>query len=261
MNSKNLFLCLLLNPLHICPDNITVNYEITSKDIRLRKKHYFNEDLFLENLSSHHNTTATKEISKTITPTPDAIPIATEPTTGSKETHTSTVNNITTTSTSNAQKNPRKTTIVIETTKQINHTKKTSQGALVITQTHTSPQENKRTTTQLQSQNGESHTSTVTTRSITLHNKITKEMITYAHWSGSYTPDFYITINDEILTSETPKSITLEPQKSYTIAYHAKFPYGYSATDSITYTPEQGAQEAFITFDWHETPRIIINHA
>lgn len=99
--------------------------------------------------------------------------------------------------------------------------------------------------------------STCSTVTFTIENNITKEMITYNHWSGSYTPEFSIVINETEITNTIDLDVPLDqPLK---IQYKAIFPYGYSSSDFINYTPNISVRKITLAFDWHKTPRIIIN--
>ncbi len=91
---------------------------------------------------------------------------------------------------------------------------------------------------------------------VSIQNNITQEMITYNHWSGSYTPDFSLIVNETEITKTMDLDIPVnQPLK---IQYKALFPYGYSSTDYINYTPNKTTKKIVIEFNWHKNPRIII---
>lgn len=98
------------------------------------------------------------------------------------------------------------------------------------------------------------------TLTITACSTITQEMITYHHWSGSYTPEFTIAINETIISLDNEVVIS-STQGPFKIEYKAVFPYGYSSADSIEYQPHESIKKIILGFDWHRSPRIIITEA
>jgi len=82
-------------------------------------------------------------------------------------------------------------------------------------------------------------------------------MTTYHHATfGSHTPKFSLHINDEKINPSQSKEIDSE---KITISYQAGFPLGHSSQDSANFTLKPETSKATITFDWNQTPRIILH--
>jgi hypothetical protein len=90
---------------------------------------------------------------------------------------------------------------------------------------------------------------------IVISNQINDEMITYRHMTGNYTPEFSLEVNSDPINSSQAKEISSE---TINITYHAQFPYGYSSQDSADFTLKPETSKAVITFDWNQTPHIIL---
>jgi hypothetical protein len=92
-------------------------------------------------------------------------------------------------------------------------------------------------------------------RTVQITNAITKEMITYSHWSGSYEPEFVLQVNNNTIAMGETKTITLS-QNSLFIQYDANFSYGYSSSDTITTELENPTSQIVVNFDWKNSPRV-----
>lgn len=92
-------------------------------------------------------------------------------------------------------------------------------------------------------------------RAISVENNITPEATSYTHWTGTYTPKFYVQINETQLSEGLNKNVIVE-NNELTVSYRAKFPYGYSSKDSYVTEIKQTTQTITVDFDWHRKPRV-----
>jgi hypothetical protein len=99
-------------------------------------------------------------------------------------------------------------------------------------------------------------------RSITITNGIEPSMLSYKHWTGTYSPDvFTVYINDT----------TLEPGQTYTLADSKtpvviRFDYSFmngmrKGTKTTTYIMNDQATSATLTFSWLDTHKTLLDNA
>jgi hypothetical protein len=94
-------------------------------------------------------------------------------------------------------------------------------------------------------------------RTITLKNALTKEMITYSHWSGDHTPEFKITANGKEIKPETAEKIEIKNNKA-DVSYHYNFANGYyKGSKKVELEIPQGSAFAF-DFSWKKQPNLSI---
>lgn len=96
---------------------------------------------------------------------------------------------------------------------------------------------------------------------ITIVNNVTPEKTSYAHWSGTYQPDFSIKVDDKDIKMSSTESIDSTSRKKIPISYHAQFPANHSSTDTVTVELENTTQRITIDFDWHKNPRLQITQS
>ena len=101
-----------------------------------------------------------------------------------------------------------------------------------------------------------------TINSVTITNGIEPSMLSYKHWTGTYSPDvFTVYINDT----------TIEPGQTYTLA-DSKTPivircdYSFmngirKGTKTTTYTMNDQITTAIVTFSWLDTHKILLDNA
>jgi len=98
------------------------------------------------------------------------------------------------------------------------------------------------------------------TKKITVTNTIKPENIAYKHWSGTYKPEFTITVEGKEVNMSCTEVIELNA-KSMSISYHAQFPVQHSSQDSIIVHLENDTKKVAIDFDWHSEPRLKITQS
>jgi hypothetical protein len=99
-------------------------------------------------------------------------------------------------------------------------------------------------------------------RTITIQNDITHKMITYKHWTGSYTPSIFdVSINGQILKEGEKRSITIHDNKLI-ISYRYSFMKGYRVgARNITFKVNPEAQLLSITFAWKNKWHVLLDQA
>lgn len=98
-------------------------------------------------------------------------------------------------------------------------------------------------------------------RLVTIHNRITKKMITYHKAFMSYTPAFSIEINGTLVANE--ESIAVTPiDNSVQVTYYYNFLNGYRVGfRTIRVTLPDNQDQFTLTFSWKNEHHIIIDHA
>lgn len=92
-------------------------------------------------------------------------------------------------------------------------------------------------------------------RTVQITNGITTEMTQYHHWSGTYTPEFSVKVNEKTIKPGQTAEIEA-PNNQIAVTYHAQFPHRRTSEETINCTVSQNT--ATITFDWNKKPRILI---
>lgn len=98
---------------------------------------------------------------------------------------------------------------------------------------------------------------------ISITNNITKEMLTYKHWSGSYAPSiFAITIGgDRLLNNETVQ-VQATTQNTITIRYDYSFANGYkTGSREIEFIISPEKTQYALTFSWGSPTHLILENA
>ncbi|MBI2775239.1 hypothetical protein HYX58_04510 [Candidatus Dependentiae bacterium] len=94
-------------------------------------------------------------------------------------------------------------------------------------------------------------------RTVHIKNSISKDMITYHHWTGKHTPDFVLKINGNEVKQGTTASIPVE-NNAVNFEYIFNFANGYyKDTKKAEFTLPEG--DAFeLDFSWKSQPNIKI---
>jgi hypothetical protein len=99
---------------------------------------------------------------------------------------------------------------------------------------------------------------TDSSRAITVKNSITKEMISYSKCFASYTPDFSLTINDQIIQPGEEKKINITHDQ-LTTSYSYNFLNGFKKGKKAVEFEIPSDKEKFeITFSWKNDWHILI---
>jgi hypothetical protein len=94
-------------------------------------------------------------------------------------------------------------------------------------------------------------------RTIEIKNCITKDMITYHHWTGKHTPEFNVKVNGKEVKEAVSASIPVANDK-VNIEYSFNFANGYyKDTKKLEVAVPEGNQFA-LEFSWKTTPNIKI---
>lgn len=104
--------------------------------------------------------------------------------------------------------------------------------------------------------------SNIKKRTITVTNNITKKMISYTKCFVSYTPDFNLIINDEIIPPGHTRKVVVDNNNMLIVTYSYNFLNGYKKgkrSVSFELNPNQNAYE--ITFSWQNDWRLMIAQA
>ncbi|RTL07423.1 hypothetical protein EKK58_01580 [Candidatus Dependentiae bacterium] len=92
---------------------------------------------------------------------------------------------------------------------------------------------------------------------ITIINSITPEKTAYAHWSGTYQPEFKVMVNGTQVENNTQKSIELHKnENTISITYHAQFPANHKSEGNIAIAINENTQKIVLDFDWNSEPRL-----
>jgi hypothetical protein len=105
-------------------------------------------------------------------------------------------------------------------------------------------------------------------RTIIVKNGITPAMLSYSHWTGTYSPTlFEIEVNDSPLEQGAQTSITLDQDNNFTVSYRYSFMNGYkTGARKVTFSvaPEKlDTQEQLIElgFSWKNKWHVISDQA
>jgi len=98
---------------------------------------------------------------------------------------------------------------------------------------------------------------------IIITNGITKEMLTYKHWSGSYEPTtFVITISGNPISYNETAQVEIENQESILIRYDYSFVNGYKkGSREIEFTISPEKNDYILSFSWKEPAHLILENA
>jgi|GEM_PF-4580404 len=98
---------------------------------------------------------------------------------------------------------------------------------------------------------------------ISITNNITKEMITYKHWSGSYAPSiFTITISGNQLSNNQTTTTKTTTQNTITIRYDYSFANGYkTGSREIEFIISPEKTQYALTFSWQHPTHLILENA
>lgn len=100
------------------------------------------------------------------------------------------------------------------------------------------------------------------TTPVTITNSIVPSMLSYKHWTGTYSPDvFTVYINDT--TIEPGQTYTLTDSKTPVVI---RFDYSFmngmrKGTKTTTYTINTQATTANLTFSWLDTHKTLLDNA
>ena len=100
-----------------------------------------------------------------------------------------------------------------------------------------------------------------TAKTVTITNAITQEQITYTHWTGTYVPEFTVTVQNEHIGMSETKTIEIGQQQQITVSYDAHFPAQRSSQDSTVVTLQDTTKAVAIQFDWQGNPRLKIEQS
>jgi len=107
------------------------------------------------------------------------------------------------------------------------------------------------------------------TRTITVKNSITPAMLSYAHWTGTYSPSvFEIEVNGTPLAQGAQTVIPLDKDNSFAVSYHYSFMNGYkTGARKVTFSvdPEKSEPEKHgiveLGFSWKNKWHVISDQA
>lgn len=97
---------------------------------------------------------------------------------------------------------------------------------------------------------------------VTITNRIEPSMLSYKHWTGTYSPDvFMVYINDTII--EQGQTYTLADSKTPVVI---RFDYSFmngmrKGTKSTTYNMHNQTTTATLTFSWLDTNKVLLDNA
>jgi hypothetical protein len=97
-------------------------------------------------------------------------------------------------------------------------------------------------------------------KKITVVNTITPAKTAYKHWTGTYEPEFIVTVEGKPVNMSCKETFELN-ETTMSIAYHAQFPAQHCSEDKIFVHLEKNTQTVAIDFDWHATPRLCISQS
>jgi hypothetical protein len=98
------------------------------------------------------------------------------------------------------------------------------------------------------------------TKKVTVINSITPAKTAYKHWSGTYEPEFTVTVEGKPINMSCKETVELNAT-TMSISYHAQFPAQHSSEDSIVVNLEKSTRTIAVDFDWHATPRLCITQS
>jgi hypothetical protein len=89
---------------------------------------------------------------------------------------------------------------------------------------------------------------------ITITNAITPDMLSYKHWTGTYSPDtFTVSVNGNPLQSG--ESCAIAHNTTVEVQYEYSFVNGYRTGKEIeSYTMNENSSTGTITFSWNNKP-------
>lgn len=97
---------------------------------------------------------------------------------------------------------------------------------------------------------------------VTITNAIQPSMLSYKHWTGTYSPDvFMVYINDTMI--EQGQTYTLADSKTPVVI---RFDYSFmngmrKGTKSTTYNMDNQTTTATLTFSWLDTNKVLLDNA
>lgn len=98
---------------------------------------------------------------------------------------------------------------------------------------------------------------------IIIKNGITKEMLTYKHWTGSHTPStFVVTIANHQLGEHATVETETTTQKTIVIRYDYSFMHGYkTGSREIEFGVLENKKQYLLTFSWHQPGHLVLEDA
>lgn len=98
-------------------------------------------------------------------------------------------------------------------------------------------------------------------RTVEIQNSIDDTMTTYSHWTGNYTPDFSISINDQTLEKGKSQKVAVQDNQ-LAIRYHYNFVKGVcTGSKIVTFNIEPKLDKLSVTFSWKNEWRLMIEGA
>jgi hypothetical protein len=98
------------------------------------------------------------------------------------------------------------------------------------------------------------------TKTVVVTNAITETMLQYKHWTGTYTPDFNLTVNGNEISQGKQTMISIGSAEC-TFAYHAQFPHDHTSEDTVTCVVAQNTKNITVEFDWQQLPHIVLRQS
>lgn len=97
---------------------------------------------------------------------------------------------------------------------------------------------------------------------VTITNGIEPSMLSYKHWTGTYSPDvFTLSINDTTIEQGQTYTLT-DATKPVVIRFDYSFMNGMrKGTKTVSYTMIDNTPTATITFSWLETHKVLLDNA
>jgi hypothetical protein len=94
-------------------------------------------------------------------------------------------------------------------------------------------------------------------RPLIIENNINNQMISYRHWTGTYTPEFSLKVNNIIIPAQGSTEVLIEKSECI-VAYDAHFPLDNRSQEAFSVKLKDDTKKIGITFDWEKKPRIHI---
>jgi len=103
----------------------------------------------------------------------------------------------------------------------------------------------------------------INVRRISITNGITKEMLTYKHWTGSYAPTtFVITIGENQISYNETTQIEIGTEKNIVIRYDYSFVNGYkTGSREIEFIISPEKSDYVLRFAWQEPAHLVLENA